>query len=128
MTLSATSRYSPAYLRCRGWAGSAIVALGALVLASAKDSHGEDPRCLLQSAAFVLPGIAYAAPAELNLGQCVKAMNDARKADGNKTNGQNNTMPRSTKIQAANASLAEFGICTPPSPTCAPLCGGGGED
>jgi hypothetical protein len=77
---------------------------------------------LLLSAAVVLPGVAYAAPAELNLGQCVNAMNDARKATGNQANGQNNTTPRSTAIQAAKDSLAEFGTCTPPPPP--PECGG----
>jgi hypothetical protein len=80
---------------------------------------------LLLSAAVVLPVVAYAAPAELNLGQCVKTMNDARKADGNKANGQDNTTPRSTEIQAAKASLAEFGTCTPPPPPPPDNCGTG---
>jgi hypothetical protein len=80
---------------------------------------------LLLSAAVVLPSLAYAGgPAELNTGQCVKAMNDARKAGGNQANGQNNTTPRSGQIQDIKASLAEFGTCTPPPPpTCVPSPG-----
>jgi hypothetical protein len=81
---------------------------------------------LLVAAAFVLPSIAYAAgPAELNTGQCVKQSNDARKADGNQANGQNNTTPRSGQIQDIKSSLAEFGTCTPPPPP-PPGCTGAG--
>ena len=78
---------------------------------------------LLTATALLLPGIAYAVP-EANTGQCVKAMNDARKAGGNQANGQNNVTPRSTQIQAAKAALAEFGTCAAPPP---PPGGGGGE-
>jgi hypothetical protein len=85
---------------------------------------------LLLSAAVVLPNIASAVPeagyGQPNTGQCVKQANDARKADGNKANGQNNVTPRSTQIQAIKGSLAEFGACTPPPPPeCPPgaICG-----
>ena len=37
---------------------------------------------LLLSAAVVMPGVANAVP-EANTGQCVRAMNDARRATGN---------------------------------------------
>ncbi len=75
---------------------------------------------LLLSAALALPGVANAVPEAPNTGQCVKAMNDARKAGGNQANGQNNVTPRSTQIQAAKAALAEFGTCAapPPPPQC----------
>src|SRR5687767_2025369 len=85
---------------------------------------------LLLSAAVVLPNIASAVPeagyGQPNTGQCVKAMNDVRKAGGNQANGQNNTTPRSTQIQAAKSSLLDFGACTPPPPPeCPPgaICG-----
>jgi hypothetical protein len=82
---------------------------------------------LLLSAAVVLPGIANAVPeaGSPGWGQCITAINAARKAGGNQANGQNNVVPVATQVEAEKQALLQTGTCAvlpevplpPPPPT-----------